>query len=335
YTPALCSVLYEKTLQEFHDHFKKITFDYKATLNGLGVEYIQGTIEQVKETQVNYDYLAICTGSSYADPWKANQDCLEMDERLDYLQKQRQEYLNANNILCIGGGPVGVEIVGEIAYRSPQKSLTLINNGSVVLSSAPNHLGEKAQKILKARGISLIMNEKAEKKDEVYVTDKSKQILKPDLVYNCVGVKPNTQFLEKEWVDGGGYVKVEDTLNVHGKSNVFALGDVNNCGEAKLYYAAHMQAMHFCRNLSRLLNGKQMIPYQHAVPAMFISIGPYYSVGTMSKLNFSGWPLGQEKGSIIAAWIKYIIEKINVQGGSNVEVLINQALYTYNNLKLC
>lgn len=93
-----------------------------------------------------------------------------------------------------------------------------------------------------------------------------------------------------------------------------------------------MQAMHFVRNLSRVLNGQNMVPYQNAKPAMFISMGPYYGVGTVSGIRFTGWPFTQDKGSKLAAWIKYIIEKINVQGGGSIEIVINESLYMYSNL---
>ncbi|KAG1152940.1 hypothetical protein G6F37_000653 [Rhizopus arrhizus] len=352
YTPALCSVLYEKSSEEFHRHFMNITFDYETVLKKLNVKFVPGKVKSLGENQVyvsvkkdelvsiDYDYLAICTGSSYADPWKPNDIThnLNLEARMTYLNEQRQAYLNAKSILIIGGGPVGVESAAEIVYRSPQKLVTLVNSGSCVLASAPQELGKYAQKILNSIDVKLISNEKIEKKykdSDVYVTDESKQEIIADLVYNCIGVKPNSEFLKEsyqEWLDDKGYIQVEKTLNVKGKSNVFALGDINNLGEAKLYYTAHMQAMHFVRNLSRVLNGQKMVPYQNAKPAMFISMGPYYGVGTVSGIRFTGWPFTQDKGSKLAAWIKYIIEKINVQGGGSIEIVINESLYMYSNL---
>lgn len=282
--------------------------------------------------------MTICTGSSYADPWKTNDitHTLTLEARLAYLKEQRQAYLAADSILCIGGGPVGVEVVGEISYRSPQTAITLINSGEQVLSSAPANLGKHAQRILEHReNIVLIMNEKAEKKaEDVYETDKTHRQIKADLVYNCIGVKPNSEFLKEshaDWLDEKGYIHVERTLNVRGTDNVFAIGDINNIGEPKLYYTAHMQAMHCVRNLSRVLNGQEMVPYHSASPAMFISMGPHYSVGTISGIiQFTGWPFNKNKGSKIAAWLKYIIEKVSVQGGSSIEVLMNETLYLYN-----
>ncbi|KAI9272011.1 hypothetical protein BY458DRAFT_509220 [Sporodiniella umbellata] len=343
YTPAMCSVLFEKTLEDLRRHFTNVTFDYESVLAGLNVQFICGTVKQVEDTQVQvsvkdtslfvkYDLIAICTGSSYPGPWKANEECLEWDKRLNYLEKERQAYLDAKDILCIGGGPVGVEVAGEVAYRSPHKSITLINSGPVVLASAPHNLGKKAQRILKAQKVHLIMDEKAEEQNGVYVTNKSHQTLRPSLVYNCIGVKPNTSFLNPDWLDDSGCVKVEKNLSVQGKDNIFALGDVNNIGEPKLYYTAHMQAMHFTHQLSNILQGKYMEPYRFSTPTMFISLGPYYSVGAFSKLSLAGWPLGQDRGSRLASWMKFIIEKVSTQGGGRVEGFVNQTLYLYNRL---
>ncbi|CEI93699.1 hypothetical protein RMCBS344292_07929 [Rhizopus microsporus] len=323
YTPALCSVLYEKTDEEFQRHFMDITFDYETILKKMNVKFVLGSVQDLKDNQVlvatsedeviriDYDYVTICTGSSYADPWKTNDITytLSLETRLAYLKEQRQAYLTADSILCIGGGPVGVEVVSEISYRSPQKAITLINSGEQVLSSAPANLGKHAQRILEHReNIVLIMNEKAEKKAEnVYETDKTHRQIKADLVYNCIGVKPNSEFLKEshaDWLDEKGYIHVERTLN----------------------------ALHCVRNLSRVLSGQEMVPYHSASPAMFISMGPHYSVGTISGIiQLTGWPFNKNKGSKIAAWLKYIIEKVSVQGGSSIEVLMNETLYLYNN----
>lgn len=339
YTPGLCSVLYEATEEKFTKHYKDITFELGPYLAKINVKFVQGKVEAIEENTVrvsgeeslHFDYLVICTGSSYADPWKTHNND-DINSRLDYLAEQRRRYKAAQNILCIGGGPVGVELVTEIAYRAPEKRVTLVDNQPTVLSSAPNGLGDHAQRIIHALpSAHSILNETAsEKESGVYETNKSHTEIKTDLVYNCIGVTPNSEFLKEshpEWLNDKKQVIVDAELRV--TDNIFAIGDVNSVNEPKMFYTAHMQAVHFVKNMKLLLkNGSNahLHPYKHSKPNMIISMGPSYGVGLVSGITLTGWPLGLKKGSRIAAFSKYMIERITMND-FNLKVPVNDVLY--------
>ncbi|KAI7903461.1 uncharacterized protein BX663DRAFT_530691 [Cokeromyces recurvatus] len=326
YTPGLCSVLYEKTEYDFQRHFNKITFDYAPFLSKRNIQFVLGRVKSLKDKKVylfndehepiiEYDYLVICTGSSYADPWKTllttneNEACLNSDARLEYLRQHRQKYLESNDILCIGAGPVGVELAAEIAHRSPQKKVTIVNSSEYVLSSAPAEIGKNAQKILEAKpSIRIISNEMASEVDatkDVYETNKTHTRFTPDLVYHCVGITPNTDFMESVWLNERKQIIVDEYLRIPGVEHVFAVGDVNSFDEPKMFYTAEMQAIHFVRNLRRIImKHKELIPYHGSLPNMVISLGPHYGVGYLSGIRLTGWPFGQQKGSHLAAVTK-------------------------------
>ncbi|KAI8993501.1 hypothetical protein BDB01DRAFT_715855 [Pilobolus umbonatus] len=358
YTPALCSVLYEQRDEDFYKHFKSITYDYKELLTGLNMKFTLGNIEDIKDKQVylsgnevlDYDIAIICTGSSYADPWKTqlpkDQDnpssvsTVDLNSRLEYLTRQREEYKAANNILCIGGGPVGVEVAAEITYRSPNKQVTLVDANPSVLSSAPADLGVAAQKILSRRPcLKLIMEEKASLKHKddnrsIYETDKTHTEITADLVYNCIGVTPNSHFLEKshsEWLNDKKQVKVDKYLRVEGETDVFAIGDINSLSEPKMFFTAHMQALHFTRNIERIIQNlkgkmKRLDPYEGSNLAMVISLGPSRGVGYMARFKLTGWPFETSKGSRAAAYTKYLIERI-AMNDFHAKVPFNNLLY--------
>lgn len=69
--------------------------------------------------------------------------------------------------------------------------------------------------------------------------------LNADLVFWCTGATPNTDWLKAsnaDLLDERGFVKVDSSLRVAGKSNVFCLGDCAGTGDQKLAYRAGEQA---------------------------------------------------------------------------------------------
>ncbi|KAI8079541.1 uncharacterized protein B0P05DRAFT_469870 [Gilbertella persicaria] len=357
YTPGLCSVLYEDTDAKFEKHFNDITFDYKPFLKRLNVHFVHGKVESLKDEKetnqihkvhlvddipVAYDYLVICTGSSYADPWKTGSSdhqtsTLDANARLDYLRQHREKFQSSQDILCIGGGPVGAELVTEVAYRTPHKQIVLVDSNKTVLSSAPNGIGKHAQTIIESTpSIRTIMEEHAsEKKQEpmnpkkIYETDKSHTRIETDLVYNCIGVTPNSSFLPKDWLDDKNQVIVDETLKVVKAHNVFAVGDVCSVKEPKMFYTAHMQAVHFVKNLKRLLDNmavEDLLSYQGARINMVISMGPKYAVGSISGVPLYGWPFNVKKGSRTAAVTKHFIERITMDD-FGLKMPVNNLLY--------
>ncbi|KAI8644240.1 hypothetical protein BD408DRAFT_441885 [Parasitella parasitica] len=349
YTPALCSVLFEPTDKAFERHFDSITFDYAPYLASLKIKFILGKIASVKEGKVNlvgqsqaveYDYAVICTGSSYADPWKTapseDGNTLDAAARLDFLRQHRQNYQASQDILCIGGGPVGVETATEIACRSPTKKITLIDSNETVLASAPANLGQHAQTIIDAKpSIRSIHNERAYEKGKrgdksIYETNQSHTIIDAHLVYNCIGTTPNSTFLDGAWLDNKKQVIVDDTLKVHGTANLFAVGDVNSVREPKMFYTAHMQAVHFAKNMRRILKNtareELLLPYQGSKINMVVSLGPSHAVAHVSGINLTGWPFGTKHGSRIAALTKYFIERITMDD-LGLKIPVNKLLY--------
>jgi NADH dehydrogenase FAD-containing subunit len=229
-----------------------------------------------------------------------------------------------------------VELVTEIACRSPTKKITLVEANEFVLASAPSDIGKHAQNIIKAKpSIRLINQEMASKKDRqegdksIYETDKSHTVIEADLVYNCIGVKPNSSFLDSAWLNEKQQVVVDETLKVPHTSNVFAVGDINSVEEPKMFYTAHIQAVHFTRNMRRLLNNapcNTLLPYRGCRVNMVVSMGPSHAVGHVAGINLTGWPLETKDGSRLAAVAKYFIERITMDD-FGLKLPINDLLY--------
>jgi NADH dehydrogenase FAD-containing subunit len=203
------------------------------------------------------------------------------------------------------------------------------------LASAPSGIGNHAQTIIKSKpSIRLINKEMASKKEQqndkfIYETDRSHTIIEADLVYNCIGVQPNSKFLNSTWLNDKQQVVVDETLKVPHTSNVFAVGDVNSVQEPKMFYTAHMQALHFTKNMKCILNNAArdtLLPYRGCRINMVVSMGPAHAVGHVSGINLTGWPLETKSGSRLAAVTKYFIERITMDD-FGLKLPVNDLLY--------
>ena len=316
------------------------TFIYSIVLMQLMPVILKGGQE------LTYDIAAICTGSFYHEPWKIpcqdNNDAtqephlMQWTNRLDYLREKRDQYKAAQSILCIGAGPVGVEVATEIACRAPQKQVTLVSATDTVLGGGS--LGDGAKRVLqRLDSVNLILGEKAQPvhqddNNTTFQTYETHREIHCDLAYTCTGIRPNTQFLEEShahWLDDRKHIRVDPYFQVEresGNGNIFAIGDVNNMDEPKLFFTAHMQAVHFARNVKNLFRGATVQPYCGCQLSMVVSLGPSHAIGSISGIVLNGWPLGLHKGSKLAALAKHMIERISMND-FNTKGIANDLIY--------
>jgi NADPH-dependent 2,4-dienoyl-CoA reductase/sulfur reductase-like enzyme len=66
----------------------------------------------LQDQTVFYDYLIIATGMLYGSNIKDRNN--NRDFRAASLSKEANEVKLANSVLIVGGGPVGVELAGEV-----------------------------------------------------------------------------------------------------------------------------------------------------------------------------------------------------------------------------
>lgn len=67
--------------------------------------------------RIDYDYLVICTGAGYSHPIKESyEETIKLNQRTQRLENTRKEIKEAQSILVVGGGPNGVEAMGNLVY---------------------------------------------------------------------------------------------------------------------------------------------------------------------------------------------------------------------------
>ncbi len=236
-------------------------------------------------TDLPFDTAIVATGSSYpAFPVAKSQDALSIGDRAAEMTSEHDRLVAAKEVLIIGGGPVGVELAGEIADHFPDKSVTLAEAGSRLLGDLRPKAGAVATRQLKSLGVTILTGTRLGTDDAAYRD--------ADLVYMCVGLVSNTGFMAAHFadrLDGSGRIVVDEYLRMTGSPNIYALGDCASVPEVKFGYVADAQAAHLAKSLAAETDGKPAKPYK--APAV-MSLVPTGRKQGLVQLPFAVTTLG-------------------------------------------
>lgn len=136
------------SVTEGYEHRAFIPYDGVAQGAPAGIfRRIQDTAVGLTENQVllasgekiDYEYLAIATGSS--QPLPAQVKATEREEGCQELQEVQELIKTSQKIAIVGGGAVGVELASDIKDFYPEKQVTLVHSRGQLLS----HFGRRLQ----------------------------------------------------------------------------------------------------------------------------------------------------------------------------------------------
>lgn len=184
------------------------------------------------------------------------------------MKAYRERVQNANNILIVGAGAVGLEMAAEIAETYPSgKKVTVIHSQPKVLNDAyTDKLRLPLQKQAEELGVRFILGDSLEGSHEfmespqTLTTKNGKKLENIDLVIESTGGKVNTYVLEKlvpSLISRNG-VKVEETLQLPGYKNIYVIGDLADLPEQKQAMKAPNHAAIAAKNIVASINGKPL-----------------------------------------------------------------------------
>lgn len=106
----------------------------------------------------------------------------------------------AKSILVVGGGPTGVELVGELVTDFPDKNVTLVHGGSRLMEFISPRAGRLARTWLESKGAKLVFNDKVEVSPDQWGSSgvfKTKGGLEipADFLLIATGTKPQVSWL--------------------------------------------------------------------------------------------------------------------------------------------
>lgn len=251
--------------------------------------------------EVEFSHCVVAVGST--GPAPARSDLSTLAELQAACNQSSQAIADAKDIVVVGGGPVGVEMVGEIADKHKDKNLTLITANEKLVSQDFNEKFHKnINSLLDSMKVKVVVG-KAEKlaeletlkvvQQEVVVGE---QRIQADLVISCVGLPPNrsalSSLLRPDQLDELGRAKVNQFLQLEVEEKVFAIGDCCNTQEDKMAAFADKHGEVVATNIISQARGCPLTPYKRPFVGMLVPVGSKAGVGI-----FNGWSVPSFAGT--------------------------------------
>ena len=287
----------------YPEHLKRININHNSYLKkskvvkGRVVRLNNKSIFLENKKEIKYDYLVICSGSRYESPVK-DRDII-IASRGKNLMKYHNSLSKAKNVLIIGGGLVGVELAGEILSRYNNKTIKIIHSKERIIQRNNIQSVLYAEKFLMKNNVAVTLNETAVKNENSVITTNKNNHFNYDIAFFCTGIKPNSDFVGRNKLDANGFIKVDKSLRMKEKNNIFVCGDVASINEEKTAQAAEKHSNIVINNLIATEKRKRLKEYTSKKRPFSISLGLYDGIFEYNNFIITG---------IVAAFIKKFIE---------------------------
>jgi len=283
--------------------------------DAFGDSFIQGSVESLDMEGkkvvitggkvIEFTHCVIAVGS--LGPVPARTEKLSISDLLEECKEISDVISNAENIVIVGGGPVGVEMAGEITDKYKAKIVTIVSSSDKLIcpdfddkfySGIKSLIEDAGVKVIYGRvtNLSELVPNKV-MKQTVAVGDEK---LEADLVLPCVGLPPNKTMIDKlvsvDSIDENNRIKVNEFLEVEGHPSIFAIGDCCNTLEHKMAAFAAKHGELVVSNIVREASGSTPSPYKRPFIGMLVPFGASAGAGI-----FNGWHLP----NFVGAKLKY------------------------------
>ena len=241
--------------------------------------------------QLQPDYLVLATGSAY--PFPAKIDTLDTETARTRVREAHEVLLGAERVLLVGAGPSGLELAGEIKAFFPEKHVTIVDVADDILEGPYDQaLRDELRRQLDDLGVELRLGSALRALPAVApataasitITTEAGEELTADVWYRCFGVSIRTEYLRgalAEARDAGGYVRVDEHLQVVGQDRVFALGDIADA-DRNTAGMAGAQAKIVADNIRALITGEgEQAVYEQFPPVIAVPLGPEGGAGQL------------------------------------------------------
>jgi NADH dehydrogenase FAD-containing subunit len=199
--------------------------------------------------QIAYDYLVIASGTTTQST--IGSDSLNVPFKpsgpklLSEIKDAQATLKDAKSVIIGGAGPVGVEFAGELAeaFAADKKQtaqITIVSATEKVLPGIKPAGQARAEQILKSKGVKIISGTRVVQSAEDATTKRwtvslsNGETLTADAYVSAIGVLPNNDFIPSSFLNGEGFVPVDDQFRVQTATTktiapgIYALGDITN-----------------------------------------------------------------------------------------------------------
>ena len=259
---------------------------------------VTGTVTALTDTQallddgtvLAFDTAVIATGSAVPFPaWPRAGRVAEAEAEYATLADR---IATAGHVAVIGGGPVGIELAGEITGAHPGKAVTLVESSPTLIGRYTSpRFGASLQRKLVRLGVTVLTGVSVVSAlDEAPVRLADGRVIGADVVLDATGGRPNTGFLRPglgDDLDAAGRVIVDATMQVRGHPSLYAMGDVVANDEPKTAIVAVAHAKVVARNILARSRGELPKAMHRAKPRAMMLV-PLGKTGGAAHLPFLG-----------------------------------------------
>lgn len=288
------------------DYHEKIIKLYSQFLDNSDI--IKGKIEKVSPQCVftnkgkfDFDILVISLGADYPVYLDNKQNVFTVRSG-EEVKKLSKKVMDSKKVLIVGGGLIGAEVAGELVSKN-DKDIILVHSKDRLVERNPKMVSWLVKKYLYDKGVELKFNEKVvEQRKNVFETDKGNKI-KAEICIWSTGLSYDDSLytdFDEIAIEDNGSLRMNESLQVKGYSNIFAGGDITDIKEEKTGHNADSQARTISENIVRMKEGKQLKTYSKMKAPLIISLGDINGILSFPVLGIPG-PL--------PALIKYLLEK--------------------------
>src|ERR1700694_4840327 len=211
------------------------------------------------------DYVVLATGSRY--PFPAKTDLVDAHHAQEQVRQAHRALAQADRVLLVGAGPVGIELAGEIRHVWSEKSIVLLDVADEVLGGPykPELKAELRRQLVESR-VELILGsplrqapptEPGELGTFTVTTEAGTDVIAA-IWFRCYGVVPNSDYLGEALIPArraDGFIEVGPTLQEAGQTTVLAIG-VLSTADSKMAGFAGRQAAVVADNINALAQGR-------------------------------------------------------------------------------
>lgn len=254
----------------------RIGFDRFRRLDGAEVVHdeltgldVEGRTVLTRHRSIGYDVLVVATGVSNGF-WRSPGFQAEADVTAA-LGAAHERLARAGSVLVVGGGAAAVSSAFQVASRWPEKAVRLAFPGERALPRHHPRAWGVARRRLERAGVTLLPGHRAElppagAADEIttgpVAWSTGQQPTAADAVLWAVGrVRPNTDWLPADLLDGAGFVRVDATLRMPDVPGGFAIGDVAATDEMRTSARNRADRL-LARNVVAHLQGRPLASYR-------------------------------------------------------------------------
>ena len=246
-------LLYELVTEEMQSW--EIAPPFAELLANTGIIFHQGCVTNIdieakqvsidERTTIDYDKLVLAAGGKtpvdivpgakeYALPFRSLSDAYQLQEKLRLLESANPDKIR---VAVVGGGYSGVELACKLANRLGGKGrIRIIDRGDEILQDSTEFNRKTALAALESHQIWQDLETEVAKveSDSISLTYKGQTDTIPvDLVMWTVGNQVTGLVKELSLAKNEReLLKIEPTLLVQGRDDIYALGDVADCYDA-------------------------------------------------------------------------------------------------------